>query len=263
MTEAAAGEPIAPAQPSPTVPGILRALLQADFTVQVRNGRSLLLTFVLPLVLLYAIAVAKRGPQLGAPIFRVALALTLGIISIAILGYTYSIARDRESGVFQRLRVTPAPPWTIMGSRLTVQVAAVVLMTALTLVGAAIVMNVTLSPGAYLLTILCAVFSSAVFLGVGQALVGFVVSPNTINAVGRLLYLPLFALGLFGHSTIFGTTFETIARWSPGGVVSDLLTGAMEPSTWSTQTWWALLACAGYAIVFTAIGIRWFRWTGR
>ena len=31
--------------------------------------------------------------------------------------------RDRELGVLQRLRVTPAPNWMIMASRLIVQVA--------------------------------------------------------------------------------------------------------------------------------------------
>ena len=106
-------------------------------------------------------------------------------------------------------------------------------------------------------------FSSAVFLGVGQALVGLIKSPDTVNAVGRLSYLPLFALGLFAHSTIFGTTFETIARWSPGGAVATLLAGAMQPATWGADTWWALLASILYAVVFAGIGIRWFRWSTR
>ena|SRR5438094_2972215 len=88
-------------------------------------------------------------------------------------------------------------------------------------------------------------------------------SPDAVNAVGRLSYLPLFALGLFAHSTIFGTTFETIARWSPGGAVVTLLAGAMQPAAWSADTWWALLASVFYAVVFAGIGIRWFQWSTR
>src|SRR5712692_8611160 len=120
--------PIAPAGHVPTLSGTLTALLRADFTAQLRNGRALVLTFLLPLFLLYGLFAGKRGVVLGDPLFRVAAALTLGIASIAILGYTATVARDREQGVFQRLRVTPAPTWTIMVSRLAVQVVAMLVM---------------------------------------------------------------------------------------------------------------------------------------
>ncbi|HVS07170.1 MAG TPA: ABC transporter permease [Candidatus Dormibacteraeota bacterium] len=247
----------------PTLSGILRALLRADLTVQLRNGRALVLTFLPPLAVLYGLSTAKRGAQLGGPIVSVALALTLGIALIAILGYTASVARDRELGVFQRLRVTPAPTWTIMVSRLAVQILSMLVMTVVVLVAAAVVEKVTLDPPAYLLTLTIVIFSSAVFLGVGQALVGLVKSADTVNAVGRLSFLPLVALGLFAHSAIFGTTFETIARWSPGGAVATLLAGAMQPAAWSGDTWWALLTSVLYTIVFAGIGIRWFQWSTR
>src|SRR5438105_14769360 len=256
-------QPSAPLIHPPTLSGILRALLRADVTVQLRNGRALLLTFFPPLAVLYGLFTAKRGAQLGSPIVKVSFALTLGIASIAILGYTASVARDRELGIFQRLRVTPAPTWTIMLSRLAVQIVSMLVMSVVVLVAAAVVENVTLDPAAYLLTLLAVIFSSAVFLGVGQALVGLINSPDAVNAVGRLSYLPLFALGLFAHSTIFGTTFETIARWSPGGAVVTLLAGAMQPAAWSADTWWALLASVFYAVVFAGIGIRWFQWSTR
>ena len=256
-------QPSAPPIHHPTPSGILRALLQADLTVQLRTGRALLLTFFPPLAVLYGLFAGKRPAQLGGPIVNVAFALTLGIALIAILGYTASVARDRELGVFQRLRVTPAPTWTIMVSRLAVQIVSMLAMSVVVLVAAAVVENVRLDPAAYLLTLLAVSFSSAVFLGVGQALVGLIKSADTVNAVGRLSFLPLVALGLFAHSTIFGTTFETIARWSPGGAVVTLLAGAMQPAAWSGDTWWAFLASLLYAVVFAGIGIRWFQWSTR
>src|ERR1700736_233229 len=129
----------------PTLSGILRALLQADLTVQLRNGRALLLTFFPPLAVLYGLSTAKRGAQLGGPIVNVASALTLGIALIAILGYTASVARDRELGVFQRLRVTPAPTWTIMVSRLAVQIVSMLAMAAVVLAAAAAVVRERIS----------------------------------------------------------------------------------------------------------------------
>jgi ABC-2 type transport system permease protein len=256
-------QPTAPSGHVPTLSGTLSALLRADFTVQVRNGRALVLTFLPPLAVLYGLNAGKRPVQLGDPVFRVAAAVTLGIALIAILGYTATVARDREQGVFQRLRVTPAPTWTIMISRLAVQVVAMVVMAVVVLLAAAVVEHVTLDPAGYVLALLAVILSSAVFLGVGQALVGLIKSPDTVNAVGRLSFLPLFVLGLFANSTLFGTTFETISRWSPGGAVVTVLSGAMHPAAWSAGTWWALLASVVYAAAFAGVGIRWFQWSTR
>ena len=248
---------------APALTEIFRALLEADFTVQLRNNRALLLSFALPLVVLFALFASKFYIALGDPQFRVASVLTLGMASIAILGYAMTVARDREKGVFQRLRVTPAPTWTIMTSRLLVQVAAILAMALVVLVAADLFKGIALTAEAYLLTFICVIFSSALFLGVGQALAGLVRSADTLNAVGRIAYLPLFALGLFGQSTIFGTTFELISRWSPGGTVETLLTGAMNPSSWNSDTWLALAVSAAYSVVFAGIGIRWFQWGAR
>jgi ABC-2 type transport system permease protein len=264
---------------APALSEIFRALLEADFTVQLRNSRALLLSFALPLVLLYALFASfatKRGIVLGGPQFKVAAALTLGMASIAILGYSMTVARDREKGIFQRLRVTPAPTWAIMTSRLLVQVAANVATAVVVLVAAHLFAGYTVfqnadsnSPGfedylvAYLLTFICVIFSSDLFLSVVQALAGLVQSADTLNAVGRLAFLPLFALGLFGQSTIFGMTFELISRWSPGGTVETLLSGAMNPSSWNSDTWLALAASTAYSVVFAGIGIRWFQWGAR
>ncbi|HEV3101046.1 MAG TPA: ABC transporter permease [Candidatus Dormibacteraeota bacterium] len=267
---------VSPSLRAPSRTEIFRALLEADFTVQLRNNRALLLSFALPLVLLYGLFANKRGVALGDPQFRIASALSLGMVSIAILGYSMTVARDREKGVFQRLRVTPAPTWTIMASRLLVQVAAILLMAVVLLVAAKLFVGYTVfqnadsgSPGAedysvaYLLTFVCVIFSSALFLSVGQALAGLVKSADTLSAVGRIAYLPLFTLGLFGHSTVFGTTFELISRWSPGGTVETLLSGAMDPSSWNGDTWLALAVSAAYSVFFAGIGIRWFQWGAR
>ena len=264
---------------APAPSEIFRALLEADITVQLRNNRALLLSFALPLVVLFTLfasPVFKRVSALGDPQFKVAAALTLGMASIAILGYAMTVARDREKGIFQRLRVTPAPTWMIMASRLLVQVAAnvatavVVLVAAHLFEGYTVFQNADLnSPDAadyvvaYLLTFICVILSSALFLSVGQALAGLVKSADTLNAVGRLAFLPLFTLGLFGQSTVFGTTFELISRWSPGGTVETLLSGAMNPSSWSSDTWLALVVCTAYTVVFAGIGIRWFQWGAR
>src|SRR5258706_15781614 len=144
---------------APALSEIFRALLEADVVVQLRNNRALLLSFALPLVVLFALFASKFYSALGDPEFKVAAALTLGMASIAILGYAMTVARDREKGVFQRLRVTPAPTWTIMTSRLLVQVAAILVMALVVLVAADLFKGVALTAEAYLLTFICMLFS--------------------------------------------------------------------------------------------------------
>ena len=248
---------------APSLGRTLRALLEADLAVQIRNRRALLLSTVLPVVVLFALSAGKRAELFGDPLARVASCLTLGMASIAILGYSMTIARDREKGVFERLLVTPTPPWAIMVSRLTVQVLAILAMAIITLIVAGVFLGVSLPPQALVLTLLAVVFSSAVFLAVGQALVGLVRASDAVNAVGRLVFVPLFGLGLLGHVEVLGSTFETIARWSPGGAVATMLSASMHPSTSSSETWWAVLASVMYSVLFAGIGIRWFQWRVR
>lgn len=221
---------------------------------------SLVITFALPLILLVATGFGKNAAALGGPEFRISLALTVGLISIGTVGYSVSTARDRDTGVFQRLRVTPAPTWTIMVSRWIVQLGAVVVMAIVVLVVAAVVVGITLAPQDYLFTILVALLSSAVFLSIGQAIVGLIASAETLNAAGRLLYVPLIALSLFGNSDRLGTAVEMVSRWSPGGCLETMLSAAMGTSAWNGQSWGALGASLGYTVVFGVVGIRWFRW---
>ena len=148
-----------------------------------------------------------------------------------------------------------------MVSRLAVQEVAILLLGVVVLVAARILEGISLSPGAYGPTLVVLLLSSATFLGIGQALVGLVKSADSVVAVAPLTSLPLLALGLLGHSTVLGDTFETVARWSPGGVVASLLSAAMQPSSWSSDTSWALVASLAYSVLFAGIGLRWFRWS--
>jgi ABC-2 type transport system permease protein len=238
----------------------LKVLLRADTTAQVRTPQSLVLTFALPLILLVATGLGKNSAALGGPEFRISLALTVGLVSIGTVGYSLAIARDRDTGVFQRLRVTPAPTWTIMVSRWIVQLGAVLIMAIVVLVVAAVVVGVTLPPQDYVFTVLVALLGSAIFLSIGQAIVGLIASADTLNAAGRLLYVPLIGLSVFGDTDRLGTTVEMVSRWSPGGCLETLLSAAMGATAWSEQCWGALFASIGYTVVFAVIGIRWFRW---
>jgi ABC-2 type transport system permease protein len=262
VTEAAlARQQRAPAPPSWSAS--LTALLRADAVAQLRNYRSLFITFALPLIILLVTGSGKRSEALGGVDFRVALALTVGMVSAGTIGYSLALARDRDSGVFQRLRVTPSPTWAIMVSRWIVQLAHVLVMAIVVLVLSVLVLNATLPPQDYVFSVVVALLGSVVFLSIGQAIAGLIPSADTLNAVGRLLYIPLIGLSLFGNSDLLGTTFELVSRWSPGGCLETMFSAAMGDTAWGGQTWEALFAAICYSAVFATVGIRWFRWGSR
>ena len=242
---------------------VMSSLLRADFLVLLKNRRSLVISIILPAVILFSTNSSKATHSFGGSLFIIGLAITYGLVSNSILGYALTVARDREQGVFQRLRVTPAPTWTIMTSRLAMQVLANLLITVIILILGSRIHHVSLSAATYGLVLVVSILGAAVFLSIGQALVGLVKSADSINAAGRVLVLGLVLLSSLGQSGTLGSTWELIARWSPVGVVMTLFAAVLNLSAWDTHDSLALLACGGYVVVFAAIGIRWFQWDAR
>ncbi len=237
----------------------LRALLPADMVILLKNKRALIASIVVPIYILF-ITTRNSRSKLGSPAFLVALAITIGLLSVSIMGYSLIVARDRERGVFQRLRVTPTPTWVIMISRLLIQALANLVITIVVLIIGSRIHNFSLSTGDYLWTVLISILAGAVFLSIGQALVGLVRSATVVNSVGSLLYVALLLCGLLGPSGTLGTTIQTISKWTPVGVVITVFQGALHQTAWNGHVWQSLLACFGYIFVCAAIGIKWFKW---
>jgi ABC-2 type transport system permease protein len=218
---------------------------------------------LLPVFLLVSTSSNKATDKFGGALFIIGLAIAYGLTATALVGYALTVARDREKGVFQRLRVTPAPTWTIMSSRLAVQSVANLIIALVVLIIGTRIHNVSPSAGQYALVLLVSLLGGAVFLSLGQALVGLVKSADTIQAVARVLFAVLILLGTLGQTGALGSFWESIARWSPVGVVMTLFAGVLNLHAWYSHDTLSLAACAGYIIVFAGIGIRWFQWDAR
>jgi ABC-2 type transport system permease protein len=242
---------------------MLTSLLRADSTVLVKNRRSLVVSLALPLLLLITTNSAKGTDRLGGALVVIGLCTAYGLAATSILGYALTVARDRDQGVFQRLRVTPAPTWAIMSSRLAVQVVANLAIALVVLIVGSSLHHVTFSAGQYVLFLLISVLGGAVFLSIGQTMVGLLKSADTVNAAGRIVFVALVFLGLFGQSGVLGSTWESISQWTPVGVVMTLFAGVLDVSAWGSRQTLAVLACFGYIAFFAAIGIRWFQWEAR
>jgi len=247
----------------PSLRLVFTSLLRADFLVFLKHRRALIISMALPVFVLISTTGNKATHRFGGSEFVVGLAISYGLLSTALIGYALTVARDREKGVFQRLRVTPAPTWAIMTSRLALQVLAnLIIAIAVVIIGSAI-HHLSPSAGQYALVLLVSVLAGAVFLSLGQALVGLVRSADSVQAVARVLFAVLILLGILGQSGALGSFWSSVARWSPVGAVMTLYAGVLNLHTWYSRDTLSLLACLGYIVVFAGIGIRWFQWDAR
>lgn len=239
---------------------ILSALLQADFTTLWRNRRSFRMVLLVPLLIL----VSWKGlvDKLGG-VFVLSSCITIGLTSNGLMGYSNSVARDRDRGIFQRLRVGPVANWTIMTSRLVVQIAMIALMTVLIFIVGYFFDHIQISPAGYTVGLVMAIIGSGVYLGLGQAIVGLIRNPESVNSTTRLVYFAFIMIGMFGEFGVLGQEVKLLATWSPYGTVRKVLAGGLAPGTWSIETTYALLASVAYSLVFIFVGVKYFKWENK
>lgn len=241
----------------PKTSAVLAALVRADFTTLIRNRRSAILALLVPVIIL----ISWKGliDKLGGA-FALSTAITIGLMAIGLMGYSISVARDRDKGIFQRLRVAPVPSWAIMVSRLMIQMFMIILLTLLIFLVGYQYDKITLSLPGYALTFLVAFIGGAVYLSLGQVIVGLVKNPETVNATTRLVYFVFIMVGMFGEMGVLGDQLKSWVHWSPYGAVKVMLAASMEPAKWTGDTTIALLVTVAYILIFATVGIQKFKW---
>lgn len=240
----------------PKISTVLSTLLRADFITQWRNRRAVVLTLVVPVIILSS----WKGlvVQFGGP-FVLSNSIVIGLVAIGLMGYSTAIARDRDKGIFQRLRVAPISSWSIMASRLMVQIAMIILVTTAVFIAGDYYDKITLTPAGYAVTFITSVIGGAVYLSLGQMIVGRIKNPETVNSTVRLVYFVFIIVGMLGQF-YSNAQLRSIVEWSPYGTVKTILAVGMEPENWNNDASVALLVTILYTIVFSILGVKWFKW---
>jgi ABC-2 type transport system permease protein len=234
------------------------SLLRADVFVQWRQRRALFMSHLVPVA--FVVAYKDLIPVIGGPAV-LAICIAVGLPATGLMAYSATVARDRERGVFQRLRAAPVPTAAIMGSRIIVQLAVITTMTITTCAFAAAFAGVNLSASSFLMVVVAALIGGATFLGMGQLVVAILRSSEAVGATVRLLYVVIAIVGGMGATGTFGSQVKNIVIWSPFGTSKGLLLAAMSPDPITASSVTALALTVGYAVVFAVAGTRWFKWT--
>lgn len=253
----AIAQPSRPVFTLPSARSVFSNLFKADLTSQWRNRRASIMVILIPSIILISWKgiVSFKG---GA--FVLSNCITFGLNAIGLMGYSNAIARDRDKGIFQRLRITPAPRWTIIASRLAVQLVMILVTTLILYLIAYQFDHILLSPSTYLLGTLAAVIGGATYLGLGQMIVAFVKNPETVNVTSRMVFFLFIMVGQFATWGLI-PEIQTIAEWSPYGTTQKILAAAFTPGGWNSHASLYLLASLGYTALFAIVGIRYFKWS--
>jgi len=156
-----------------------------------------------------------------------------------------------------------------MMSRISVQLAMILILTLVVYIVGYNVDKVSISPLGYLLGFFAAFVGGAVYLGLGQMIVGLIKNAETVNSTTRLIFFFFIMIGTFGELAqiadmgSFGKVLSYVSKYSPYGTVRRVLSAAMDPTKWTPETTIALLSTIGYAIIFSTLGIKWFRWNSK
>lgn len=236
----------------------LATLFRADVATQISNRRSVLITLVVPIMIL--ISWKNFAQKIGGP-YVLSSAIGIGLISIGLMGYSLALARDRDKGVFQRLRVAPVPTWAIMFSRISIQLLMIMVLNLVIFVVGMQVDRVTLPATGYVLAFFTAFVGGAVYLSLGQLVVGLIKNFETVNATVRLVYFLFIMIGMFGELGLLGEYIKEAIRWTPYGCVKMMLSASMEPAKWDKDATNAVLLSLGYIVLFASIGISKFKWS--
>ncbi|NND84967.1 MAG: ABC transporter permease [Acidimicrobiia bacterium] len=232
----------------------LLAIAKTDLVITLRRGESVLLTFLIPLGLLFFVGATGI---LGIEVDHLVPGLfALSLISSAFVGLAVATGFERKYLVLKRLGATPIRPLTlVLGKALSVAIVEVLQLALLWIVAAAVfdwnpdvrwpgllaaVVLGTMGPAglAFLMagrlraeaTLALANGLYFLFLGIGDVFVPASYLSDGVVAISRLLP---------------AAPLAEVFRWSTGA--GDVTTGA-----WVVLAAWALLAPLAAA--------RWFRW---
>jgi ABC-2 type transport system permease protein len=241
----------------PKTSTVFATLFRADMATLLSNRRSAVISLFVPMIILFT----WKGliKHIGGPTV-LATAIAIGLIAIGLMGYTLSVAKDRDKGIFQRLRLAPVPTWVIMTSRISIQLMMIMVLTLVVFIVGYQYDGVALSAQGYVLTFFIAILGGAVYLSLGQLIVGLIKNFETINAVIRITYFVFIMLGMVGELMIQNKQLKEAIRFSPYGSVKMMIAAGMEPAKWTNDTSIALLVSVGYIIVFAGVGISKFKW---
>ncbi len=236
--------------------------LRSEQLVFWRSREAAFFIFLFPLLLYVLLGSVYSGKIYGVPAPEALLAglIGYGCANTAFAGLAIQLVIRRESGILKRLRSTPLPPATYVGSLLVSTLIVFALQAvALFLLGRALYGTPFPSDaGSFVAAV---VIGAAVFAALGTATASVIRSAEGSSAVVNFILLPTaFLTGSFGPTRHYPAFFRAIGDVLPLRYFINLVNAVYlrGHGFWTQPQALAVLAAWGVAgLVFTVFRFQW------
>ena len=183
--------------------------------------------------------------------------IAMVIAIIALISLPGPLVTYRDQGILRRLATTPVPPSWVLAAQLvvtfciTITSLLILIVVSITAFG----FDVPKNPGALVLAI---VLSIAALFAIGLCIAAVARSGIAARAIGAAAFYPmLFFSGMWFPRELMPGVLQDISNLTPLGAAVEAIQDSMQGQFPPAES---LLVLAGYALVFTLIARRFFRW---
>lgn len=234
------------------------AQARAELTLTLRNGESVLLTLLIPVILLTffsSVDVLPTGD--GDPVdFLFPGVLALAVMSTAMVSVAIATGFERQTGVLKRLGSTPLTRAQLLAAKTAAMVALEVVQVVV-ITAVALALGFRFEGAQIGAALLGAVLASIAFAGLGLLMAGTLKALTTL-ALANGVYLVLMLLsGMVIPLDELPSIIRTVARLLPSGALAEVFHGALGPAGVPGRAWLVLVV---WAVAAPLVAARTFRW---
>jgi ABC-2 type transport system permease protein len=187
--------------------------------------------------------------------------LSWGVATSATFGAALTLVAWRKRQVLRRLRLSPAPVWTIVGARVGVSLL-VALMQAVLFLGVALLPAFGLElSGQWWLALPVLLCGTCSFLAVGLFVGALARTEESASAMANFVVLPMaFLSGIFFDLSGAPAWMQAASKALPLGWMNDGIADVLVRGAGVEAVWLPCLVLLGFAVVVGAAATRFFRW---
>lgn len=234
------------------------AQTRTELTLTLRNGESVLLTFLIPVLLLVFFSLVDVLPtgQDDPVDFLFPGVLALAVMSTSMVALAIATGFERQLGVLKRLGATPLTRGQLLGAK-TAAMAVIEAAQVGVLTVVALVLGFRFTGAQVLPALAGAALASVAFAGLGLLLAGTLRALTTLAAANGLYLVLLLLSGMVIPLDELPDPVATVSRLLPSGALAEVIHGALGAGGVPGRAW---LVLGAWAVVTPVAASRLFRW---
>jgi ABC-2 type transport system permease protein len=188
--------------------------------------------------------------------------MAMGIVSASFVALAITMVNRRETGVFKRVRGTPAPAWVlILGQVVTALLIGILMVVVMLLIGSVgYGVDVSLQHLPWLIA--AVLVGAAVFSCLGMALAAITPSSEAAPPLANVVVLPLYFIsGVFVPTAALPDWLKSIASVLPVAPFVDVITWPYDPL--APAPWTSVAILLAWGLLGLVVAARLFRWMPR